>query len=101
MPPLNRALTLAQAHHVPVFIGKNLELDVAWMFYVLLHVEVAVSERRRCFLLRLLVERRKLFFISYNPHAAPAAARRSLDDHRIPDLAGPFPRLFLGGNHAI
>ena len=54
MPPLNRALALAQAHHVAVLVGQNLELDVPRMLDILLHVEIAIAEGRRRLRLRRL-----------------------------------------------
>ena len=47
MPPLDRALALAQAHDIAVLVGQHLKLNVPRMLDVLLHVQIAVAERAR------------------------------------------------------
>ena len=44
MAPLDRALALAEVHHVAVVVADDLELDVARVLEVLLDVDVAVAE---------------------------------------------------------
>ena len=53
MSPLDGALAFSEAHNIAVLVGKNLELDVARVLDEFLHVEVAITERRRSFLLCL------------------------------------------------
>ena len=85
MPPLNTALALAQADHVAMLVRQYLELDVARALDELLHVEIAVAECRRRLALRRLEHVRQLFLRADDAHAASAAARRGLDDHRETD----------------
>ena len=95
VPPLDRALAFSQADHIAVLVGQNLELDVARVLDVLLHVEIAVAERRRRFLLCLPVQSRQILLVAHDAHAAPATTRRRLDDHRVSDLPRPLRGLFL------
>ena len=46
VPPLDRALALAEVDHRAVMIAEHLELDVARVLDVLLDVDVADAERR-------------------------------------------------------
>ena len=55
---LNGAFALAQAHHVAVFIGQHLELDVTRPLDEFLHVQVAVAEGVQCLGRRLVVQDR-------------------------------------------
>ena len=60
VPALNRALALAEVHHVAVVIAEDLELDVARRLEVLLDVDVADAERRLGLALRRLERVRQL-----------------------------------------
>ena len=101
MPPLDRALALAQAHHIAVLVGQHLKLDVPRMLDVLLHVEIAVAERARRLRLRRLEQPRQFLFVADDAHAASAAARRGLHDHRKADLPRPLHRLAVGSDDSI
>ena len=89
MPPLDRALALAEVHDVAVVIAEDLELDVARVLEILLDVDVAVAERRFGFALRGAQQRcRSSPDDADDAHAAAAAAGHRLDDHRIADVLG-------------
>ena len=91
MTPLDGALALAQADHVPVLVGQDLELDVARPLDIFFHVEIAVAERPRGFA-DAWRNKPALLFAADNAHAASAASRRRFDNHRIADLACPLDR---------
>ena len=55
---LERAVALAEVDDRAVVVAENLELDVARVLDVFLHVEIAVAESSRRLRLRLAVERR-------------------------------------------
>ncbi len=101
MPPLDGTFALAQADHVAVLVGQHLKLDVPGMLDVLLHVEIAVAERPRRFRLRGLEQPGQFFFVADDAHAASAASRRRLHDHREADLPRPLDRLAVGSNDSI
>ncbi len=73
---------------IALAVGQHLHLDVPGMREIFLEIHGAVAEggarlvarggQRR---LKLVLEQRKL-------HAAPAAAGRRLDQHRIADVVG-------------
>ncbi len=86
MPPLDRALALAEVHHVAVMIAEDLELDVARRLEIFLDVDVADAERGFRFALRRLERMRQLARVLDDAHAAAAAAGDRLDDDRIADL---------------
>jgi hypothetical protein len=44
MAPLNRALALEEVDDVPVVIGEDLELDVAWFLDEPFHIQRAVAK---------------------------------------------------------
>src|SRR5690606_26104514 len=84
---LHGAVALAEVNHVAVVVREDLDLDVARTLEVLLEVDGAVAEGR----LRLParerpgVAQRRLGM--HDAHAAPTAAARGLDDHRVADVA--------------
>ena len=45
VPPLHRAVPLAEVNRVAVLVGKHLKLDVARMLEELLHIDLIVAER--------------------------------------------------------
>ena len=98
---LDRALALAQVDAVAVRVAQHLELDVPRLDQVLLEVDRAVAEGGLGLGLgdheavpeALLVER--------DAHAAPAAARGRLDDHRVADVAGQRQRLLDVDQHVL
>ena len=93
MPPLNRALALAQAHDIPVLVGQHLKLDVPRMLDVLLHVKIAVAKGSGGLGLRRLEKTGQFFFVAHDAHASSAASGRSLHDHGKSDLLRPLQRL--------
>src|SRR5438067_10689408 len=101
MPPLNRAFALAQAYHIAVLIGQNLEFNVARAFDKLLHIKIAVAKCCSRLGLRSFEKCGKLFFIADNAHAAPAAAGRSLNDHWKSNLPRPFQGLAFARENAL
>src|SRR5260370_31533158 len=101
MSPLDGTLALAQAHNVAVLVGQNLKLDMPRVLDVLLHVEVTVAERACCLRLRRLEQTGQFLFVADDAHPAPAAASRSLHDHREPDLPRPFDRFAVRSDDAI
>ena len=104
--PLQRAVALAQMHHVLVRVGKHLDLDVARLLEIALEVDRRICKGRLRFAARHVdgVEQRRLRV--HDAHAAPATAAGGLDDHGIADLARDahdFLRIFgqraLGAGH--
>src|SRR5205085_6153590 len=92
--PLQRAVPLPEMHGVLVRVGEHLDLHMARPLEILLEIDHWVREGR----LRLgagqvdRVEKRRLSM--HDPHAAPAAPARRLDDHRVADLARDAHDLF-------
>ena len=89
---LDRALALEQCTRLPWLVAEHLDLDVARAFQPALEKDRPVAERRD----RLAPgagdrARRARSRRSHDPHAAPAAAGRRLDQHRIADLSAPRP----------
>ena len=101
MAALDGAFALAQADHVAVLVGQYLKFDVAGMVDVLLHVEVAVAECCGGLGLGRFEESRQFLFAAHDAHAASAAARRSLHDHRETNLPRPFHGFAFGRNDAV
>src|SRR5579871_2192454 len=95
MPPLDRALALAQVDDRPVMVAEDLELDVPRRLDVLLDVDVGHAEGRLGFALRRLHRVRQLARRADDAHAAPAAAGRRLDDDRVADFLRDLERLLL------
>ena len=87
-----RALALAQHLDVAVLVGQHLELDVARPLDELLQVDVGAAESRRRLLLRLDEQAGQFLRRAHDAHAAPAAAGRRLEDHRVADLSGHVQR---------
>ncbi len=85
---LQRAVAFAQMDRVAPAVAQHLDLDVARLAEILLHVERIVAEGglgfragRRQRGVEVLLGQRHL-------HAASAAAGSGLDQHRVADLAG-------------
>jgi hypothetical protein len=85
---LHRAVALEEVHGVAVAVAEHLHLDVASTLEVALEVERAAAEGRRRLLRGLGVAAAQLALVRAAAHAAPAAARVGLEDHRITDLGG-------------
>ena len=49
VPSLRRTFPLSEMDHVSSAVAQHLELDVAWLFEVLLHVHGVVAEGVQCF----------------------------------------------------
>ena len=88
VPPLQRAVALQEMDDIPRGVGEDLDLDVTRRREKALDDDPAVAESR----LRLaagggqrLVEAERPVDA---PHAAAAAARDRLDQHRVADLVG-------------
>ena len=86
---------------VAVAVAEHLEFDVARIAEVLLDIDRRVTESRLRLAAGLLDQRLELVRAVAHLHAAPAAARSGLDDHRIASRFGN--RLGLGnvGDRAI
>jgi hypothetical protein len=85
--PLHRAVALAEEHRVLVLVGQHLDLDVARVLEEFLHVHRGVAEGGERLGARHGDRVQQRGFGMHNSHAAPAAAARGLDDHRVADLA--------------
>jgi len=104
---LHRAVALAQIDRVAMLVGEYLDLDMARVLEILLHVDDRVAERS----LRLGLGGRhgiqQCRLGMYHPHPAPATAARGLDDHRVSDrsrrahdLLGVVGQRTVGAGHA-
>ena len=101
MPPLDRALALAEVHHVAVMVADDLELDVARVLEVLLDVDVAVAEGGFGLALRGAEVGAELVGIAHHAHAAAAAAGHRLDDDRVADALGDLERGLFAVDRAV
>src|SRR3546814_3391021 len=82
---LQRAVALAEVDRATLAVGQKLHLDVARPAEVLLHVDFVVAEGGLRLRAREAVGVFHLAGVVRHLHAAPAAAGRSLDQHRIAD----------------
>src|SRR5229473_8420950 len=85
MAPLDRAFALAQMDRVAVAVADDLDLDVARLADVPLHVDSRVAERRPRRLGAALDRRDEVFLRLDHLHADAATAARRLDHHRESD----------------
>ena len=88
MAALHRAVAFEKMHHVAVPVGENLHLDMARRLDVALEQHLVVAEGGKRLALRLRKRVVEFDDAPDAPHAAPAAARNRLDQHRIADLVG-------------
>jgi hypothetical protein len=88
MAALHRAVALAQTDHVAVMVAEHLKLDVPRILEELLHIDRVVAEGGQRFGLGHRDRAQQRAFGVHHAHAAPAAAARGLDDHRVADVAG-------------
>src|SRR5436190_10211729 len=86
MPPLDRALTLAEMDGVAVFIREDLYLDVPRPLDIAFDVDGAVLESRKGLGLCSLEAVRKLALGAHDAHPTSAAAGSGLDDQWKSDL---------------
>ena len=99
--PLDRALALAEVHDRAVVIAEDLELDVARVLDVLFEIDVADAERRLGFALGRLERLGELAGGPDDAHAAAAAARHRLDDHREAEILRDLVRLLLAVDRPV
>ena len=83
---LDRAVPLAEVDHVAVRVGEHLDLDVARVLEVALDVDRRVREVLLALPRRRLEGTLGVVRLADELHALAAAARRGLDDQRVPDL---------------
>ena len=86
MTALQRTLTLAQVHQIPVMIARDLDLDVPRLFDHFLDVYLAVLKRALRFTGCVSNSGFQLALGIHSPHALAAAARGCFQQHRIADL---------------
>jgi hypothetical protein len=86
--PLHGAVALAQVDGVAVLVGQHLDLDVARVLEVFLHVHRRVVEGRGRFGLGHLHRAQQGRLGVHHAHAAPTATAGGLDDHRVADGLG-------------
>src|SRR5215469_13233270 len=101
MPTLNRTLALAQADYISMLVSQHLKLNMARMFDIFLHVEIAVAKRSGSFGLCSLKKPGKLFFIADDPHSTSATTSRRLHDHREAHLPRPLQRLAFARDNSL
>ncbi len=82
MPPLNRAFAFADGPHGAVLVGEHLNLHVVAGGQIALAEDGGVTERGLRFAACRLDLRWQLGQFAHHAHAAAAAARRRLDQHR-------------------
>ena len=88
VPALDRAVPVEQMQHSAMRVGQHLHLDMAGTGDIALQQQRAVAEGRGGFALRGGERGRQVLRPLDDAHAAPAAAGRGLDQHRIADLPG-------------
>ena len=86
VPALDRAVAVEQVQHRAVRIGQHLHLHMARPGDIALQQQRAVAEGRGGFALRGRERPGQVLRAPDDAHAAPAAAGRGLDEHRIADL---------------
>jgi hypothetical protein len=90
---LQRAVALAEMDGVALAVAEHLELDMARVAEIFLDIDGVVAERALRLGARLADLALELVLGADDLHAAPAAARGRLDDHRIAGLGGDRARL--------
>ena len=85
---LHRAVAVEEVDDVAVGVGEDLHLDVAGPGEQPLDEHGAVAERRRRLAAAALERLGQLLGAVHGAHAAPAAAGRRLEHHRVADLVG-------------
>src|SRR3954454_3711040 len=95
MPPLHRALTLAEVNDVSVVVADDLKLDVLGALEILLDIHTAVPEGRLRLPPRGAQRAPHVARVTHDAHAAPAAAGDGLENDRIADVIGDLERVIL------
>ena len=85
VPPLHRAVALAEMHDIAVLVGEHLHLDVARAWSARVRAAAARRRRRAAPPSAPHRARRQARFRRDQPHAASAAAGRRLDHQRKAD----------------
>jgi hypothetical protein len=98
VPPLQRALPLAEVDDLPEAVAEDLDLHVPRLGQVLLEVEGAVRERPLGLHGGELERGRELLPVPGDAHPAPAAARDRLQQDRVADPLGDPERLLRRGD---
>ena len=98
---LHGAVALPEMDGVAVQVGQHLDLDVPGMLDVFLQVDFRVAEGGLGLGLGLLEGRLQGQLVDGHAHAAPAPARRRLDEHRKPQLLGQPHGLGLALDEAL
>ncbi len=93
VPPLHGAIALPEMNRIAVRVGDHLHLDVAGFLDVFLQVDVIVAEGGLRLGLGLLQGGFEGQIVEGDAHAAAAAARRRLDQHRKTQLMGKRHRV--------
>ena len=88
VPPLDRALALAERIDVPTGVGEQLDLDVPGTLEVALEEDGLVAEGGFGLAARRRDAVHEVGRLANDSHPATAAAGRSLDHQRKPDLIG-------------
>ncbi len=83
---LHRAVTFAQMDRVAMFVGQNLDFDMAWRLQEFFHVDHGVAEEALRFRTGHGHRIQQRGFGMDHAHAASAAAACCLDDDRVADL---------------
>jgi len=86
VPPLQRAVAFAQMDDVAVAVGQNLHLNVARLLEIFLHVDHVVANAVLASWRAVESASERSPGVCATFMAAPAAARRGLDEHGIADV---------------
>ncbi len=101
MPALQRAIALAQMQHLAEGIGQHLHLDVARMRQIFLDINGIIAEGGFRFGARGGKRQRQFGSLARHFHAAPAAARRRLDENGIADIGGDARCFLVAADRAL
>src|SRR6185295_3079338 len=92
VPPLDRAVTFAEVHHMPAMVGDDLYFNVARFEKISFEIDCVVAERGLCFKLGGLKRTSEILGFIDDAHAASSPAGGRFDDDGIADLARGFER---------
>jgi hypothetical protein len=98
---LQRAVAFAEVNHIAVAVGDDLDLDVARLLEVALHIDRVIAERGASFRAGGRDRLGQVFAGLGDLHAATAAAGGRLDQYGEADHLGGREGLFLGGDAAV